>query len=97
MCKLVNADGLIIADQIVAHNLLGVSKDLHDSMTALSPEDEKKQISNLIANFVSKIDYGRTNRDHQLQFYVECRQYIFNFDSVFVQLIQVKSGVGGRG
>lgn len=49
-------------------------------------DDERRQISNLICNFIKKIDFGR-DFEQQLTFYVEARAAFPNLDSVFVSLV----------
>lgn len=56
----------------------------------MNVEDERKQISNLIANFVRRVDYGR-DFEQQLSFYVEARGSFTNLDLVHAQLVQVKN------
>lgn len=54
--------------------------------SALTVEDERRQISNLISNFIKKVNFGR-DFEQQLTFYVEARAAFPNLDSVFVTLI----------
>jgi hypothetical protein len=56
--------------------------------SALTVDDEKRQIGNLISGFVKKVDYGR-DFEQQLSFYVESRSAFPNLDSVHAQLVQV--------
>lgn len=56
--------------------------------SALTVDDEKRQIGNLISGFVKKVDYGR-DFEQQLSFYVEARSAFPNLDSVHAQLVQV--------
>lgn len=60
---------------------------MHDSVSALTVEDEKRQISNLICGLVQRVDYGR-DFEKQLSFYAEARAAFPNLDSVHIQLIQ---------
>ena len=57
--------------------------------SALTLDDERKMISNLISGFVRNISFGR-DFEQQLSFYVECRASFSNLDQVLVQLIQVR-------
>jgi hypothetical protein len=59
------------------------------SYSALTVDDEKRQIGNLISGFIKKVDYGR-DFEQQLSFYVEARSAFPNLDSVHAQLVQVK-------
>ena len=56
--------------------------------SALTLDDERRVISNLISGFVRQISFGR-DFEQQLSFYVESRSSFTNLDIVLVQLIQV--------
>ncbi|KAJ8318573.1 hypothetical protein KUTeg_003664 [Tegillarca granosa] len=74
-------------DPVIINALMFICKTMHDSVNALTLEDEKKLISNLISGFINKISFGR-DFEQQLSFYVECRSSFSNLDIVLVQLIQ---------
>lgn len=76
-----------ICDPVIINALMFVCRILHDSISAMSVEDERKQISNLIAYFVRRVDYGR-DVEQQLSFYVEARGTFTNLDLVHAQLVQ---------
>lgn len=61
---------------------------LHDSVNAMTVEDEVRQIGELLCNVVRKVDYGR-DFEQQLSFYVEARGAFSNIDLVLAQLVQV--------
>jgi len=56
-------------------------------VSALTVDDEKRQIGNLICGLVQRVDYGR-DFEKQLNFYAEARAAFPNLDSVHVQLVQ---------
>lgn len=56
-------------------------------LSALTVEDERRQISQLICNFIRKVDYGR-DFEKQLCFYVEARGSFSNLDAVYITLVQ---------
>lgn len=56
--------------------------------SALTLEDEKRQIGILICAFIRKISFGR-DFEQQLGFYVEARATFSNLDLALVQLVQV--------
>ena len=58
--------------------------------SALTLDDERRVISNLISGFVRQISFGR-DFEQQLSFYVESRSSFTNLDIVLVQLIQVQN------
>ena len=63
--------------------------------SALTVEDEKRQIGNLICGLVQRVDYGR-DFEKQLNFYAESRAAFPNLDSVHVQLVQVKDSIKNK-
>ena len=58
--------------KLMALIICPVGKTVHDSINALSFEDEVRQISTSIAAFIRKVDYDM-DFEKQLNFYVECR------------------------
>ncbi|XP_062553842.1 VPS35 endosomal protein sorting factor-like [Armigeres subalbatus] len=75
-----------ISDPVVTNALMYISKVLNDSVNALTSEDERRQISNLISHFIRKVDFGR-DFEQQLSFYVEARSAFSNLDHVYSTLI----------
>ncbi|XP_046425183.1 VPS35 endosomal protein-sorting factor-like [Neodiprion virginianus] len=91
VCKTI-IDGLssqpgLINDPIVINALMFIARIIHDSVSALTVDDEKRQIGNLICGLVQRIDYGR-DFEKQLSFYAEARAAFPNLDSVHIQLVQ---------
>ncbi|XP_044745800.1 VPS35 endosomal protein-sorting factor-like [Coccinella septempunctata] len=76
-----------ISDAVVASALSFLCTVLHDSVDALTPEDELKQIGSIICIVIRKVDYGR-DVEQQLKFYVEARSSFSNIDSVLIELVQ---------
>ncbi|XP_022318792.1 VPS35 endosomal protein-sorting factor-like [Crassostrea virginica] len=74
-------------DPVIINAIMFICKTMHDSVNALTLDDERKMISNLISGFVRNISFGR-DFEQQLSFYVECRASFSNLDQVLVQLIQ---------
>ncbi|PNF32010.1 UPF0505 protein C16orf62-like protein [Cryptotermes secundus] len=74
-------------DPVIINALMFICRVMHDSVNALTVDDEKRQIGNLISGFVKKVDYGR-DFEQQLSFYVEARSAFPNLDSVHAQLVQ---------
>lgn len=75
------------SDPVIVNALMFVCKTMHDSVNALTLEDEKRQISQLISNFARKVDFGR-DFEQQLGFFVEVRATFANLDPVLVTLVQ---------
>ncbi|XP_020282455.1 UPF0505 protein C16orf62 homolog isoform X2 [Pseudomyrmex gracilis] len=76
-----------ITDPIIINALMFIARIMHDSVSALTVEDEKRQIGQLICGLVQRVDYGR-DFEKQLSFYVEVRAAFPNLDSVHIQLVQ---------
>ncbi|EDV92899.1 VPS35 endosomal protein sorting factor-like [Drosophila grimshawi] len=73
-------------DAVVTNALMFLGKILNDSVNALSVEDERRQISQLINGFINKVHFGR-DLEKQLSFYVEARGTFSNLDAVYVTLV----------
>lgn len=74
-------------DPIIINAAMFICKTLHDSVNALTVEDEKRQIAVLICAFIRKISFGR-DFEQQLSFYVEARATFSNLDLALIQLVQ---------
>lgn len=75
-----------LSDPVILHTLFDVARSLHDSVDYLTFEDERRQISKMIIDFVRKIDFGR-DLEKQLSTYVDCRQAFANLDQVTQELV----------
>ncbi|KAM6951274.1 VPS35 endosomal protein-sorting factor-like [Aplochiton taeniatus] len=73
-------------DPVILNALLHVCKTMHDSVNALTLEDEKRSLSVLINGFIRMVSFGR-DFEQQLSFCVEARATFCNLESVLVQLI----------
>ncbi|KAM4697629.1 VPS35 endosomal protein-sorting factor-like [Rhinophrynus dorsalis] len=76
----------VTKDPVILNALLHVCKTMHDSVNALTLEDEKRTLSNLINGFIRMVSFGR-DFEQQLSFYVEARSMFCNLEPVLVQLI----------
>ncbi|XP_066588771.1 VPS35 endosomal protein-sorting factor-like [Prorops nasuta] len=83
----VSAQNGSITDPIIINALMFIARIMHDSVSALTVEDEKRQIGQLICGIVQRVDYGR-DFEKQLNFYAESRAAFTNLDSVHIQLVQ---------
>lgn len=61
---------------------------IHDSVNALIPEDEYRQIGEIICIILRRVDYGK-DFEQQLNFYVMARSSFCNIDIVLAELVQV--------
>lgn len=77
-------------DPVITNALMFLCSVLHDSVNALTPEDEYKQIGEILCNVVRRVNYGR-DFEQQLNFYVEARGAFSNIDVVLAELVQVLS------
>ncbi|XP_042336793.1 VPS35 endosomal protein-sorting factor-like isoform X2 [Sceloporus undulatus] len=73
-------------DPVILNALLHVCKTMHDSVNALTLEDEKRTLASLINGFLRMVSFGR-DFEQQLSFYVESRSMFCNLEPVLVQLI----------
>ncbi|XP_043945688.1 VPS35 endosomal protein-sorting factor-like [Protopterus annectens] len=73
-------------DPVILNALLHVCKTMHDSVNALTLEDEKRSLAVLINGFIRMVSFGR-DFEQQLSFYVEARCLFCNLEPVVVQLI----------
>jgi|TARA_B100000780_G_C21033277_1_gene414362 hypothetical protein len=74
------------SDPVIIHTVFDIARQLHDSLDSLSPEDERKQIGNLLCTFVCQIDFGN-DVEQQLKVLVDCRAAFPNLDTVKDSLI----------
>ncbi|CAG5089847.1 Similar to Vps35l: VPS35 endosomal protein-sorting factor-like (Mus musculus) [Cotesia congregata] len=77
----------LVTDPIIINALMYIARIMHDSVNALSVEDEKRQIGALICDLVQRVDYGR-DFEKQLNYYAEARAAFPNLDAVHIQLVQ---------
>ncbi|XP_013110516.2 VPS35 endosomal protein sorting factor-like [Stomoxys calcitrans] len=73
-------------DPVVINALMYIGKILNDYVNALTVEDEKRQISQLICHFIRKV-YFENDFEKQLSFYVEARGTFSNLDAVYNTLV----------
>ncbi|CAH0720836.1 unnamed protein product, partial [Brenthis ino] len=94
-----------IGDHIIISSLMRLCCIVHDSINAVTVEDESKFCAELINKFIHAVTY-QDDLEQQLNFYVECRSAFIKLDSVLVALIHAVNalscaegarGAGGRG
>ncbi|XP_042253368.1 VPS35 endosomal protein-sorting factor-like isoform X1 [Thunnus albacares] len=73
-------------DPVILNAMLHICKTMHDSVNALTLEDEKRSLSLLIIGFIRMVCFGR-DFEQQLSFCVEARATFCNLEPVLVQLI----------
>ncbi|XP_068610312.1 VPS35 endosomal protein-sorting factor-like [Brachionichthys hirsutus] len=74
-------------DPVILNAMLHICKAMHDSVNALTLEDERRSLAHLIIGFVRMVSFGR-DFEQQLSFCVEARATFCNLEPVLTQLIQ---------
>ncbi|XP_072337992.1 LOW QUALITY PROTEIN: VPS35 endosomal protein-sorting factor-like [Scyliorhinus torazame] len=72
-------------DPVILNALMHVCKTMHDSVNALTLDDEKRSLAVLISGFIRMVSFGR-DFEQQLSFYVEARSRFCNLEPVLIQL-----------
>eukprot|EP01104_Vermistella_antarctica_P020482 TRINITY_DN876_c0_g2_i1.p1 TRINITY_DN876_c0_g2~~TRINITY_DN876_c0_g2_i1.p1 ORF type:complete len:997 (+),score=297.01 TRINITY_DN876_c0_g2_i1:71-3061(+) len=91
------------SDSMLINTVFGACRICHDSLNALSFDDDVRQIARLVSAFVHKIDFGH-DFEKQLNFYADCRRAFGNLDRVKHSLIlavctlamRTRAMVGGK-
>ncbi|XP_004086849.1 UPF0505 protein C16orf62 homolog [Oryzias latipes] len=73
-------------DPVILNAMLHICKTMHDSVNALTLEDEKRSLALLIVGFLRTVSFGR-DFEQQLSFCVEARAAFCNLEPVLVQLV----------
>ena len=74
-------------DPVIIHTLMRVCRLMHDSINALSVDDQVRAIGSLISNgLIRAVSFG-SDLDRQLAFLVECRAAFCNIDPVLQHLV----------
>ncbi|XP_026101262.1 UPF0505 protein C16orf62 homolog isoform X1 [Carassius auratus] len=73
-------------DPVILNALLHICKTMHDSVNALTLDDEKRSLSLLIIGFIRMVSFGR-DFEQQLSFCVEARATFCNLEPVIIHLI----------
>lgn len=74
-------------DPVIVNALMYICKTMHNSVNALTLDDERRQIATLICGFLQHISFGR-DFEQQLLFYVDSRAAFSSLDPVLVELVQ---------
>eukprot|EP01094_Clydonella_sp_ATCC50884_P003835 TRINITY_DN1294_c0_g1_i1.p1 TRINITY_DN1294_c0_g1~~TRINITY_DN1294_c0_g1_i1.p1 ORF type:complete len:822 (+),score=193.91 TRINITY_DN1294_c0_g1_i1:196-2661(+) len=82
-------------DPVIISAMFEVGKTVHDSINALSFDDDIRQISESISFFLRKVDYDM-DFEKQLNFYVDCRRAFANLDSVKGMLVTCAANLAMR-
>lgn len=84
-----------IEDHIVISSLMRLCCILHDSINAVTVEDESKICGELINKFIQAVTY-QDDLERQLNFYVECRSSFIKLDTVLITLVHAVNTLAAR-
>ncbi|CAG4981001.1 unnamed protein product [Parnassius apollo] len=84
-----------IEDPVVISSLMRLCCILHDSISAVTVEDESKVCAELINKYVHAVTY-QDDFEQQLNFYVECRSAFIKLDAVLVALVHSVNALACR-
>ncbi|XP_051958238.1 VPS35 endosomal protein-sorting factor-like isoform X1 [Xyrauchen texanus] len=76
----------VTRDPVILNALLHICKTMHDSVNALTLDDEKRSLALLINGFIRMVSFGR-DFEQQLSFCVEARATFCNLEAVIIHLI----------
>ncbi|PAA56384.1 hypothetical protein BOX15_Mlig002332g1 [Macrostomum lignano] len=82
-------------DSELASTGLFLCRLLHDSLTVVSLEDDRRRYASLICAFVSSLDFG-SDFQRQLDFLVDCRAAFGHLEPVLAHLIRLVNGLAAR-
>ncbi|XP_054160540.1 VPS35 endosomal protein-sorting factor-like [Oppia nitens] len=75
------------SDPVILNSMTYLCKALHDSVSALTLEDERRQISSLVTSFLKHVSFSR-DFEAELNFYVDSRANFCNLETVLCFLVQ---------
>lgn len=76
-------------DIVVTNSMMQICKYMHDYVNALTLEDEKREISNMICRFINRIELIEKDKiEHYLNFYSDARSSFSNLDDVIGLLVR---------
>ncbi|KAJ2952745.1 hypothetical protein O0L34_g7101 [Tuta absoluta] len=84
-----------IEDHIVISSMMRLCCILHDSINAVTVEDESKVCAELITKYVQAVTY-QEDLEQQLNFYVECRAAFIKLDIVLIALVHAVNALSVR-
>ncbi|CAF1030630.1 unnamed protein product [Rotaria sordida] len=74
-------------DPVLITAMMHCAKSVHDTLGALTNDDELREVSGLLSSLIRKVDYGK-DVEQELKFCVEARGLFGYLDSVTITLIQ---------
>ncbi len=82
-----NDENQTTSDPFILNSVTYLCKTMHDSVNALTLEDERRQIASLVISFLKRVSFNR-DFESQLNFYVESRANFTNLETVLSFLVQ---------
>jgi len=83
-------------DPVITHSLMRVCRLMHDSINALSVDDQVRAIGSLVSNgLIRAVSFG-SDLEQQLAFVVECRAAFYNIDPVLQHLVHSTNHVAAQ-
>lgn len=82
-------------DLLIANYMLNFARVLHDNLTALSPDDEKRQVARLICKTLDRFGFF-DDFEQQLTLYVDARGYFYSMDAVVAHLVHLVNTLAVR-
>ena len=84
------------SDPVITHSLMRICRLMHDSINALSVDDEVRAIGSLVSNgLIRAVSFG-SDLEQQLAFLVECRAAFCNIDPVLQHLVHLVNQVAAQ-
>lgn len=77
---------LLVTDPVIINALMQMCKALHDSVNAISLEDERRQISSLVVSTLNLVSF-REDLEAHLNFLVDSRGNFPNLEAVIIFLV----------
>ena len=76
------------SDILVTNSMMQICKSMHDYVNALTLEDEKREISQMICKFISRIEIIEKDKiEKYLNFYSDARSSFSNLDEIISLLV----------
>jgi len=76
-----------LSDPVLINSLMSLCKTMHDFINAISLDDDRRVITDLISTFLHRVTFGK-DFEKQLNFFVDSRAIFSNLDHVLISLVQ---------
>lgn len=82
-------------EAVLVSSLMHVSKTMLSSVTALTLDDARKNLANLVCGFISRIEYP-DDVEAQLLFFIDARACLGTLDDVLIHLVHAVNRLAVR-